>query len=1165
MENLKHITDNQNTRSIDPNVLQRRASAPEDSVWVGASAGSGKTKVLTDRMLRLLLPRSNDQDGVKPHKILALTFTKAAASEMALRISKRLSEWATMPIEGNKGLTGNLTNLLGQSPTAHQLDMARKLFASVVDAPGGLKIMTIHSFCQSVLGRFPLEADLPPNFKALEESQARIYLQNAIQNTIREASIQTGSALSQAVDHLAHINNEEQLTNLVMGLISEQRQMKKILKKNFDAEGLYQSLCQDFGITPQHTSSDFIDDYILSTHENEARLREACTFMAEGTPTTDQKNAIAIQKFFDAPNVDKKKFLGDYKSVFLTQKNEPKKTIITKKIQEKDSTLLPLLNEEAQKLIELEENIRKSYTASVTRDLFTFAEAVLNAYETYKNQENVLDFDDLILRTLDLLKGETNTFNSLDASPWIRYKMDQGIDHILVDESQDTNPEQWEIIQTLCDDFFEDNSEDKKSRSIFIVGDEKQSIFSFQRASPEKFHSMRQWFDQKIKNTQNQLQSINFETSFRSTPAVLDFVDQVFADEQTRQGLSELPIKHYSHRYKQAGHVELWPIFGTQKLNDRDPWAPPIDVIETQTGAAMLANHIGDTVQKWIENREILESYDRPIEAGDIMILVKSRTTFLDQIVRALKTRNIPVNGVDRMVLNDQLVIQDLCSLVKFALLPEDDLNLATILKSPFVGWDEEELFNYAHKRQSSLWENIKSKADQDKDCTSVIDWLSRLMKLGSSAKPYDFLSYILQTPCPADNVSGLKAIKKRLGEDCFDPLNEFLNKALKYEMEETPDLQNFIQSQLFDDSQIKRQMEEANKAVRIMTVHGSKGLQAPIVILPDTTRSSRSNKPERVLWPDKTGQKHPYYCPSSDGLPKICEDAKNILQTREDEEYRRLLYVALTRAEDRLYIGGYKSKRPIIDESWYRYVENAFSALKDVQTTQAGDLSIHSFSNPALDKPDRKDNKTHTPKQNFETPAWLFKPMPEEAFPPRPLTPSRPSGDKEQTLSPLEAITDNRFKRGNITHKLLQILPDVAPENREAKAILYISQPAHDLSAHVQDDILKEVMNILNDAQFAPIFGEGSIAEAPVTGLLKDNRLVSGQIDRLLITDDIIYIIDYKSNRPSPDNIKDVPKIYYNQMKTYADVMREIYPTHKIKAALLWTDKCQLMEIDVT
>jgi ATP-dependent helicase/nuclease subunit A len=1155
------LTKEKQSRSIDPNVLQRLASTPEDSVWVGASAGSGKTKVLTDRILRLLLPRKNGAMGVKPHKILALTFTKAAASEMALRIANRLSEWATMPLEGQKGLTQNLKNLLGHAPTELQLDMARKLFASVIDSPGGLQIMTIHSFCQSVLGRFPLEADLPPNFKALEETQAKVYLERAIKNTIQKASNEKSSGLSEALNHLSFLNNQEQLVELLNSLISERRQMKLLLKKYFDANGLYQSLCQNFGIAPHTTSEDLKNDfYGFDNHED--KLRYACKLMAEGTPSTDQKNGLAIQLYLDIEKTEKSKFFEDYKSVFLTQKNEIKKTIITKKIQEKDDSLLSLLHSEAQRLIELEENIQKANTARLTRDLFIVGSAVLDDYNAQKNKENLLDFDDLILRTLELLKGETKNLNGLDASPWIRYKMDQGIDHILVDEAQDTNPEQWEIIQSLCDDFFDGQgqSEDEKSRSIFIVGDEKQSIFSFQRASPEKFHRMREWFSEKIQNTNNVLQKINFETSFRSTPAILDYVDQVFNSVDKREGLSDLPIKHYSHRYKQAGHVELWPLFENDAQDDHDPWTPPVEIVHTASGASKLAEHIGDTIQGWIDNKEILESHNRPIEPGDIMILVKSRTGFLDQIVRSLKSRHIPVNGVDRMILNDQLVIQDLCALIKFSLLPEDDLNLATILKSPLIGWDEGQLFKYSYKRQSSLWANIKASTDLKLE----IEWLETLIEIAGKLKPYDFLSFILNTNCPADEISGLRAIKKRLGEEALDPLNEFLNKALQHELENTPDLQNFLQDQLFDDSQIKRQMEEANKAVRIMTVHGAKGLEAPIVILPDTTRTSRGNKPERIFWPDKTGQDYPYYCPISDDMPQACEEAKEILQQREDEEYRRLFYVALTRAEDRLYIGGYQSKRPIIDQSWYRYAEKAFDQIEDVHTRKNNDLVIKSFSNPALDKADRDAEVSETMSQEFEVPDWLFSPLPEEETPPRPLMPSRPSDDKEQALSPLQAIQDNRFKRGNITHKLLQILPDIAPENWEKKAKLYLSQPAHDLSKNVQEEILTEVLKILQHEKFAPIFGEGSIAEAPITGLLKDNRLVSGQIDRLLITETVIYIIDYKSNRPSPENKKDVPQIYKNQMQSYADVMREIYPDRDIRAALLWTDKCQLMEIDI-
>jgi ATP-dependent helicase/nuclease subunit A len=1147
-------------RPTDPNVLQRQASNPAESVWVGASAGSGKTKVLTDRMLRLLLPNTKGMAGTPPNKILALTFTKAAASEMALRISKRLSEWAVMDLEGDGGLQDNLKKLLGQQATPEQLDVARKLFAAVVDVPGGLKIMTIHSFCQSVLSRFPLEADLPPNFNALEESEAKILLQTAISKTLNKAEEEKGSPLSEAINHIAQIQNEDQFTGLLQSMMSEQRQMIRILEKNFGVDGLYTALCASFDIPAGSTPSSILLQACDINQFDEPALRKACTALATGTPQTDQKKGILIQEWLDAPKQSKLPLYNSYKSVFLTQKGTLQARITTKKAEDKFPGTQDILEREAQRILHLENQISALNIITATRDIFCVGKEILNNYSTLKQQKASLDFDDLILRTLDLLQGNTTSMNGLDVSPWVRFKMDQGIDHILVDEAQDTNPEQWEIIQALCDDFYNGDNKNDIERTVFVVGDEKQSIFSFQRASPDKFHDMQKWFSDKIKHTGKELTPINFITSFRSVPSVLQLVDTVFAEEEVRQGLGDIPLIHESYRKTQAGLVELWPLFESPKKQEYDPWALPTEIIDSVSGASQMATHIGDTIKKWMDTKEILESYDRPIQAGDIMILVRSRTAFIDQLVRALKTRNIAVSGVDRMVLSEQLVVQDLCALAEFALLPEDDLTLATILKSPFIGWSEEQLYNIANKRQSSLWNSLKSSNEGEE----AIKWLSTLIESAGKARPYDFFMRILQTFCPADDISGLRAIKKRLGGECLDPLNEFLNSTLKFETQNIPTLQNFVQAQLYDDSQIKRQMEESKNAVRIMTIHGAKGLQAPIVILPDTTRTSSSNKSERILWPDKTGADYPFFCPTSDNLPPNCLQAKEQLKSRANEEYRRLLYVALTRAESRLYIGGYKATKPVIEDSWYKYIARGFDNLPDVQQIEFNGDSILRFVNHATDKPDRCETITPQDNQEIEAPDWLFKAMPQEPSPPRPLSPSRPSAPEAPALSPLKTVQDQRFKRGNITHKLLQILPDIPQEQREQNALRYVSQPAHDLSKNVQQSIVAEVLKILNHPDFAPIFGEGSVAEAPVTGLLNGNVLVSGQIDRLLVREGQVLIIDYKSNRPPPSDVNDVPQIYFNQMQSYADLMRSIYPNHSIKCALIWTDGCRLMELPI-
>ena len=1145
-------------RPLDPNVLQRQASAPDTSVWVGASAGSGKTKVLTDRMLRLLLPSADGVEGAPPNKILALTFTKAAASEMAIRINKRLSEWAAMPLDAEKNLTGDLKNLLGHEPTEKQLAEAQKLFAKVVDTPGGLKIMTIHSFCQSILGRFPLEAGLTPGFKVLEETQAQQYLASARDKVLRTSIADKATPLAEAVNNLAGIQNEDQFILLLQGLMSERRQMQNILTKHFDINGFYTALCQSLDIPAGKSPEEMLVEACADNAFDEAGLRRACKALAESSKVTDQGKADKIQNWLDADERQKITLYDEYKSAFLKQDGDIYAKLATKEAQDSLPDILDILGIEAQRLIDVQNNLSAAETAILTRDLFLIGAEILEIYAEAKNKENALDFDDLILRTLDLLQGRTVTKENLDIAPWVRYKLDQGIDHILVDEAQDTNPEQWEIVKALSDDFF-DNVEAEETRTLFVVGDEKQSIFSFQRASPEKFSEMHDYFSNKISAAQKKFQSVDFNTSFRSVKSVLQFVDSVFENDLMRQGLGRAAIQHEAFRYTQPGLVELWPLFTNPEKQTYDPWEPPVQVIESSSGAAAMAAHIGKTIAGWIDNKEMLESYGRSVQAGDILILVRSRTAFVDQLVRALKTNNVPVSGVDRMVLSKQLAVQDLCAAAEFALLPEDDLTLASILKSPFIGWDEEQLYDAAYDRKTSLWESVKNKADE-----SVTAWLSKLIQRGGSQKPYEFFAQILQEPCPADEQTGLRALKKRLGDDCLDPIDEFLNFALDFDQDAIPTLQNFLHVQQHQEVQVKRQMEETGNAVRIMTVHGAKGLQAPIVILPDTVKGATGGKIDRILWPDRSGSELPYFCPTSKSVPQKCEDAFGVLKQRQEEESKRLLYVALTRAESRLYIGGYAASEKISDDSWYKYAKNAFDTLDAVERIPLNDQEILRLSNPdTAGKPDKTEgSKNSLAANDIKAPEWLFEKMPQEPKSPKPLIPSRPSQDDSAALSPLRSQENSRFMRGNVTHKLLQILPDIPIEKRKEAAVKYTALPAHNLSKEVQESIVTETLAVLNHPDFAPIFGAGSLAEVPVTGLLDDGTLISGQIDRLLITDNEILIIDYKTNRPAPKTPENIPVIYRNQMHAYAGALKKIYKNKDVRTALIWTDGAQLMEI---
>lgn len=1142
-QNLQQQTG---VRSIDPNVLQRRASDPQRSVWVSASAGSGKTKVLTDRILRLLLPDNDGLNQTQPHKILAITFTKAAASEMLQRINKRLSEWAIMDDET---LEKDLKKLIGNAATVKQKQIARQLFAEVIDIPGGMNIMTIHAFCQSILGRFPLEAGIPPHFDAIEEDGAADLIEQARNTVISRTKNDPSSPISSAIFSLYTHQNEEQLTSHLNNILSEKKQFQSLLQKLFGIDGLYTSLCQNLKISPGTNTTDCLNDFFELIPQN--KLKDISTILESSKSKNDQKLFVNMDFFLNDTRGSLEERFSFYKSFFLTAKSEIRKTPVTKSISENYPDIIEFFQEQAEQCLEIDDILKRITTADLTRDLFCFAEAVLNEYQTLKDQKNVLDFDDLILKTLDLLAQDT-------IAPWIRYKLDEGIDHILVDEAQDTNPEQWQIIQHLCDDFFDGQTKEDISRTIFVVGDEKQSIYSFQRAAPEKFTAMRDFFEQKINTAQKDFSRVDFNVSFRSVPSVLKLVDTVFEDELTAMGINDTWQYHEAFRRTQAGLVEVWPLFEKEKTEDIDFWQTPFDIAETQSGASKMANHIGNTIAEWLETKENLESYDRPIKPSDIMILVRSRTAFMDQLVRSLKIRDIPVSGVDRMVLSEQLAVQDILAAIQCALLPEDDLNLAGFLKSPFIGFNDDQLFDIAHNRTGSLWNALKHSAN-----TNVLEWIDMLVRNAGHTQPYQFINKLLERPCPADSISGLRAIKTRIGQEAIDPINELLNQALNYERDNIPTLQDFVGRFTQNTKSLKRQMEEEGNAVRIMTVHAAKGLQAPIVILPDTIRIPASRKPTRILWPAKTGNDVPLFLTNKEKTPSICRDMEKKIQAKEDEEYRRLLYVAMTRAENRLYMGGYTSNQRPLEESWYFDIERAFKKLEFVEDISDGSLR---YTNPETDKPDRKEEFTSIITSNdTNVPNWLFTSAADEAPSLKTITPSRMLDDEDIEISlpsPSNSEFKDRFQRGNIIHKLLQLLPDLPIEKREEAALRYVAMAHHGLNEKTQKEILDETMAVLNDEIFAPIFGAGSQAEVPVMGKADNNTLISGQIDRLLVTDNTILFIDYKTGRMPPDNQDDIPLTYRHQMQCYAKLLRQIYPDKELKGALLWTYNGNVTEI---
>ena len=803
--------------------------------------------------------------------------------------------------------------------------------------------------------------------------------------------------------------------------------------------------------------------------------------------------------------------------------------------------ILDVLLAEAERLQRVQETLKKTRVFTSTSALIRLGTALVDRYEWEKARRGRLDYDDLILKTRDLLTGD-------GVAPWVMFKLDGGIEHILVDEAQDTSAEQWQVIAALAEEFFTGLGAVEAERTLFVVGDEKQSIYSFQGADPATFDVMRHRFEERARAAAKEWENVPLDLSFRSTERVLDLVDRVFESESARAGLTASGdvVKHLVRRAGEAGLVEIWPTVKPPDIEATDPWNMPVSQSLDSKPAAQLAKNIALQIRVWLDEGEMLSSTKRPVAPRDIMILVQSRNAFFGHVVRALKLAGIPVAGTDRMVLTEQLAVMDLLALARFVLLPEDDLNLAVILKSPFVGCDDNQLFELAYGRKDSLWRALRDNKTGLPIFDQAREFLRELLARADFVPVYEFFADIL------GRLGGRKKLLGRLGQEAADPIEEFLSLALSYQRTEASSLQNFLHWIEAGAAEVKRDMEQGRDEVRVLTVHGSKGLQAPIVFLPDTCQATRSQPSifwtegdtPFPLWPVKTANDDP-----------LSANARRVAKDRQLEEKKRLLYVALTRAEDRLYICGWEGKNKRPADCWYELIDPAFGEGVEEVELPWGEVARRWSSGAA---PEIKETPEIAPPPVQSLPDWVHRPAPEEPTPPRPLVPSR-EADESVVSSPLGIDDGQRFHRGILIHRLLETLPSIDRENREKAAKAWLARPLHGLDEAQQEVILRETLAVINHPEFAAIFGPDSRAEVPVSGVF-DGRVMSGQIDRLLVGEEEILIVDYKTNRPSPNEIRDVPTLYIRQMSLYRRALMEMHPGKSVKCALLWTEGPHLM-----
>ena len=1215
---------------IDATIARQRIAAdPNLSVFVSANAGSGKTHVLTERVVRLLLA------GTEPSKILCLTYTKAAAAEMSGRVFKRLAGWATAT---PTRLAEEIERLDGRAPSEDRLTAARRLFAAALETPGGLKIQTIHAFCEAILHQFPLEANVPGHFEVLDDTESALLLGEARRRLITSASRLSNSRreaarLAEAFSTTLGLAGEWGLDQLIGEIVKK----RDAIRRHVDAAGGLEPaiglLRGALGIGDDEDETAIIASAIPAPGFDTAFCRAAVAVAAKSGKKTDDALVERLGTIL-AANTPADSYAA-LKAICLKKDGGVYKTssVATRAVTDTMADFAERLEALAAHVLATEDRLASLALFRASAAALMLAETLERDYALLKRRRGRLDFEDLIVRTADLL-------TRADAATWVHYKLDAGIDHVLIDEAQDTSPRQWQVMRQLVGAFFEGETARNVARTVFAVGDEKQSIYSFQGASPLMFAEERRALETRARGAKAAFERIELTQSFRTASDVLAAVDAVFADEENRQGLTstgEAPA-HQTARGDAPGLVEAWPAFVAELRTEPRDWLLPVDSEPENSPANRLARRIAATIKDWLGDPIVHKGVSRPLTAGDVLVLVRKRSGFVAAMASALGKEEIPVAGADRLVITDHIAVKDLMALGRTVANFDDDLSLAAVLKSPFFDFSDDELMGLALSRDEheplslglrrlcaaggvfrvpEFFPDEATAAFLAK-CRAALERLEELRRRSGFETLFAFFARILGPE------GGRARLTGRLGSDAGEPIDAFLDLALSQEEDGEPGLDAFLSRLAASPPEIKREMEQGRGEVRIMTTHASKGLEAPVVFLVDPGsapfHSAHGSKlMEWTSMPGLVDRQAPgfLWAPGKDLQNEAVSALKDAEKTRAEEEYRRLLYVGMTRAADRLVVCGVAGSRGPNEAAWLQRVSAVLSTRESSETLldEAGEIiGWRVGSRGAVSSAD----EIVAPAEMTAPDAASFdlSPLPPEALPPRPLSPSSAgesveidrdegvsdavsegpsvqasseaaaamtdaSGDPlaDDTavpetpgfVSPVLGPADETrpsfaIRRGLFVHKLLQVLPDRPPEERRKAAETYAANATHEMTPRDHAGLIDQVFAVMEAPAFAPIFSPTSRAEVTVSGdvsLGGKRYRVNGTIDRLAVTETEVLVVDYKTNRPAPQTPEDVPQAYVLQLALYRELLKPLYPGRSITAALLFTEVPRLIALD--
>ena len=1131
---------------------QRPAVDPADVVWLSASAGTGKTQVLSARVLRLLL-----QPEVSPGQILCLTFTKAGATEMASRINAVLARWVRLEATA----LGRELEFIGADNVAEVRARARTLFAEVLDCPGGgLRIDTIHAFAQWLLAAFPHEAGLIPGAKAMEDRERDLLLREVLAAMLIAAEASNDTATLGALERLS----------VRLGPDAVEGWLLRCAKAREAWEGpggwqppMYPNVLRLIGLPSDACEGDLAalcGDDVFDLDGLECCLS---AYRCWKTATSD-KTIPVIQAWLSGDPAQRLGLLDELRKLLFTAddlaRNRDRLVKFEESFLDAAGGVLASIERisERRALLELAEWLTPALEVGRTFSLL---------WDAAKARAGLIDFDDQIREAAALLSRK-------DLSEWIRYKLDRRFDHVLVDEAQDTNASQWSIIAALTGDFFTGlGAHGDKLRTLFVVGDYKQAIFRFQGTSPENFEAARQRVKDELDRysanvaalrsnlADRSLQELGLGTSFRTAWPVMEFVDKAIAAIGHESfGLSKVPDPHQGEQ--RPGQVVLWDLVRTRADEADEVAEADDDGAESWLDRAdrQLADRIARQIRQWMHGGFPLvkgetEGTARRAGPGDVMVLVRKRKELAGLIVARLHAAGVAVAGVDRLRLAAPLAVRDLMAALRFAAQPFDDLNLACLLTSPLIGWSQEQLLEFGYRPDKvRLWEHLRRQRGGAVESAMV--QLLDLLRRADFEMPQALLHWLLTGPW-----AGRQRLVSRLGSEANDPIDELLNAASQFAANEVASLHTFIRWFDAGEGELKREAGKAGDQVRVMTVHGAKGLQSPIVILADAADNPERSRPSGFELADPADPARTIPVPAlrkEEQLGPIAI-ARDRVKIEERQEHWRLLYVAMTRAEEALYVTGSlgpKEQAPA-DDSWYARLQALFLDEEWIEGDPVWGKRLEHGEGPQLSVPPPAAKGGEL----ALLPPWLERPLAAEPRPPRPLAPSSLGEDRAADPPYPPGTGGAAARRGVLLHRLLERLPDVEPAARKAAAQAWLARSAADLAAPARAELVDAAVKVLDHKDWGDLFGPGALAEVPIAATV-GGQVVAGTIDRLVIGTEIIRLVDFKTARRPPKSLDEVPVAILRQMAAYAAALQVAYPGRAVAAALLYTEVPMLLEI---